>query len=260
MDISVRDMLDCVDADLSEDQSVLFRLFGYIRAEVPPDPSGAVASVSVRQLADDLDGQHININVIRVGFDALGDNALADALIELDYSIYRIRNIFRPRSLGVGRVIHGFIDASDADGMDDIGSTGEARDLWEGWSVQNDGIDAFVVRNISGSLLGLSPTPGDCDKDSKDDGCLAGGIDNDDEGLSRTFSHEIGHFLGLPHNHDALPDGPCPVGNARFNLMAQTGCVPFIAGTTTRDTRTAVNLSNNQGSDMRDHCAVKEGC
>ncbi|WP_298918778.1 hypothetical protein [uncultured Roseobacter sp.] len=260
MDISVREMLDCVDADLNQDQSVLFRLFGFIRSRVPPDPAGVVASVSLRQLANDIGGQHININVIRVGFDALGTTALADALIELDYSVYRIRNIYRPRNLGVGRVLHWFVDSADADGMDDIGGTGEARDLWESFSVQNNGIDAFVVRNISGTLLGLSPRPGDCDKGSKDDGCLAGGIDSNDEGLSRTFAHEIGHFLGLPHNHDALPDGPCPTGNDRFNLMAQTGCVPFIAGTSTRDTRTAVNLDSDQGSDMREHCAVREGC
>jgi len=261
MDISVRDLLQCVDADLNQDQSILFRLFGYIRSRVPPDPAGVTASVSIRQLANDLEDDHIHINVIRVGFDVLSDTALDDALIELDYSIYRIRNIYRPQGVGVGRVLHWFIDSADADGMDDIGGTAEARDLWEAWSVDNDGIDAFFVRNISGTLLGLAPGGGgECNENSNNDGVLAAGIDAGDESVSRTCAHEVGHFLELPHNHPALPTGPCPTGNARFNLMAQTGCVPFITGTSTRDTRNAVNLSDGQGSTMREHCSIREGC
>lgn len=256
MDISIRSLMACEGADMSVDQSVLFRLFGFIRGLVPPDPDTTVtASVSLRQLANDLDGDHIHVNVIRVGFDVLSATALADALIELDYSVYRIRNIYRPQGVGVGRTLHWFIDAADADGADSIGSNGEARDLWRSWSVDNNGIDAFVVRNIAGNLLGLSPVGGDCDKGSKDDGCLAGGVDSNDEGLSRTFAHEIGHFLDLPHNHG----GNCPTAtNDRMNLMAQTRCVPFVGGV--RDTRNAVRLTNTQGNKMDNHECIRGGC
>lgn len=261
MDISVRDLMeDCLDVDMSEDRSVLRRMFGFRRQQVPADPSGAAASVSVRQLADDIDGDHIHLNVIRVGFDTFTDAQEDVALLDIDYSIFRIRNIYRTRGVGVGRVQHWIVDDEDADGFADINGADEAEDLWQAFSVQNDGIDAFVVRTITG-LLGLSPVPGDCDKDSKDDGCLAAAVDRGPEGVSRTFAHEVGHFLGLPHNHNALPAGPCPTSNAgQNNLMAQTGCVPFIPGTTNRDTRNAVLLTAAQGNTMDDHCSIQGAC
>ncbi len=259
MDISVKDLMLCVDLDLTQDQSVLRRLFGFRRTLVPPDPTGVAASVSVRQLAEDIDGDHVHLNVIRVGFDDFNDTEEDSALIDIDYSIYRIRNIFRPQGVGVGRVKHYVVEGDDdADEFADIDDTDEAEDLWRSYYVDNDGIDAFVVRTISG-FLGLSPVGGDCGKQSKDDGLLAGGVDNGPEGMSRTFAHEVGHFLGLPHNHNALPAGPCPATTAgQNNLMAQTGCTPFVGGA--RDVRNSVLLTNAQGNSMDDHCVIQGAC
>jgi hypothetical protein len=209
--------------------------------------------VSLRQFADGVTGDHIHVNVIAMGFDALGATALADARIEVDYCVYRLRNIYRPQGVGVGRVLHYSVDSADADGFDVISDSDEAEDMWQSFYVDNDGIDAFVVRSISGSMLGLSPVPGDCGKQSQDDGLMAGGVDASDEGLSRTFAHEIGHFLGLPHNHPALPGGPCPATTAgQNNLMAQTGCALSL--------RNSVLLTNSQGDTMDDHCMIREGC
>lgn len=250
VDISVRDLLDCVSAPDDEDLSILFHLFGFRRARVPADPLGVPASVSVAQLAEDIGGDHIRLNVIAMGLDGLGAGEDA-ALEEVDYCVFRIRNIYRPR-LGVGRVLHYEVDAADADGFDVIADDDEAQDLWRSWSVGNSGIDAFVVRSISGTLLGRSPTPGSCTS-SKRDGLLAGGVDESSDGISRTFAHEVGHFLDLDHNHNELPDGPCPATTAgRNNLMAQTGCAISV--------RTSVILTAAQGAEMRDHCKVRGGC
>ncbi|MCZ4588218.1 hypothetical protein O4328_31850 [Rhodococcus opacus] len=254
MDVSVKEMLKCVGADLSDDQSVLFRLFGFRRGRVPPDPaSGVTASVSLRQLADDLAGNHVNVNVIAVGFDALRASALADALIEVDYCLYRLRNIYRPVGLGVGRVLHTEIDEADAKGHGDISDGEEGRDLWEGFYVDNNGVDAFVVRSISG-FAGVSPVGGDCDKQSKDSGLLAGGVDADAEGISRTFAHEVGHFLGLPHSGDAIfPLPPFTTAAEReVNLMTQSDEVPNV--------RTTVELTDLQGGWVHRHCKTREGC
>jgi hypothetical protein len=248
---SVKSILNCIDVDTSGTVSILGHMFGFSRSRVPPDPDTSVrAEVSLLRLVRDLQGRHIHVNVIRVGFDTLSATDQDTAFRKLDYCIYRIRNIYRPVSLGVGRIEHYFIDAADANGRDDLGSEDEADELSDEWTVHNNAIDAFVVRNISDSdFVGISPVGGSCDKDSKDDGLVAGEIGRGFEAVSRTFAHEIGHFLGLEHNHGE----DCPTTTAgQNNLMAQTRCAI--------STRTSVLLTSSQGSTMRGHCSVRNGC
>ena len=89
----------------------------------------------------------------------------------------------------------------------------------------------------------------------KRDGLIAGAIDRGGsvsggfDRFARTFAHEIGHYMTLPHNHGSS----CPSGNARNNLMAQTRCISISA-------RDAVTLTSGQGSDMRGHCTTQSGC
>jgi len=257
---SVKAIMGCLGIDTSGNVSVLGNLFGFIRARVPADADTTVtAQVSLLAHLQGVQGRHIHVNVIRVGFDAIsgGATALDAAHEKLDYGLYRTRNIYGQVNLGVGRVLHWSISAADSNGADDLGSEDECDDLIADWSVPNDGVDAFVVRNISDpDFVGMaSDIPGECDKEAKDDGVVAGEIGRASEGFSRTFAHEIGHHLGLSHNHGGDPECPDTMAGCN-NLMAQTRCATSCGG----GVRAAVLLTSGQGSTMRDHCAVKSGC
>lgn len=256
---SVKAVMGCLGIDTSGRVSVLGDFFGFARARVPADPGATdPASVSVLAQVRGVQGDHIHLNVIRVGFDAIsgGATALDEAFEKLDYALYRTREVYRQVDLGVGRVQHWFITAAEADGADDIGSESEADDLIADWSVPNAGVDAFVVRNISADFVGkASAIPGGCDKESNDDGVVAGEIGRASEAFARTYAHEIGHHLGLSHNHGGEPDCPGTTAGCN-NLMAQTRCATSCGD----GVRAAVLLIAGQGGTMRGHCAAQDGC
>lgn len=247
MSHSFRQHAGCVGA--SGNFSVMRDVLGMIRSRMPPDAAGNPTTVSMRAQMDAVKGRHIHLNVIRVGFDALTATQRQAALDRIDFAVLRTRQIYSQVNLGVGRVRHFFITVAEADGLDDIGSEGEAEDLWDGWSVQNNGLDVFMVRTISAGFIGLSPVGGNCNKNGKDSGLVGGQIDRDADGVVRTFAHEIGHFLGLSHTHGAN----CPTGTAARNrLMSQTRCAISNA--------TSTNLTSGEGSTMRGHCSTRTGC
>jgi hypothetical protein len=239
--------------------SILADLFGFIRRRVPTDPVPTVtAQVSLLSLVQGVKKDHVHLNVIQVGFDALAAVGGVDtALAKVDYAIYRIRTIYAQAGLGVGRIQHWTIPAADAEGLDDLGSEGDADDLIAAWSAPNNGIDAFVVRNISDpDFVGkASDIPGECDKEAKDDGVVAGEVSRDFDDFARTFAHEIGHHLGLEHNHDDDPDCPGDAAGCN-NLMAQSRCATSCGG----GTRMAVLLTGGDGATMKSHCSVQAGC
>jgi hypothetical protein len=246
---SFRQHAACVGA--SGNFSVMRNVLGFVRGRLPPHPDGAgnTVSVSMRAQINAVAGRHVHLNVIRVGFDALSAADQTAALERIDWAILRTRQIYAPVSLGVGRVLHWFITRAEADGADDIGSEDEAEELWDDWTVQNNGLDVFMVRTISADFIGLSPVGGACGKDDKDDGLVGGRIDRESDGVARTFAHEIGHYLGLSHTHGA----DCPTSNAARNrLMSQTRCA--------LSNRNSVNLTSGEGSTMRGHCTVRPGC
>jgi hypothetical protein len=260
---SVKQIMGCIGRDTSQGLSVLQHLFGFWRRQVPTDPV-ATAEVSVLDQVRGLQGRHLHLNVIAVGWwNTLPTSQQDTAREKIDYAIYRTRNIYAAVNLGVGRVNHYVITQDEADGAHDVGSEGEADELSDDWSVDNNGIDCFVVRTISADFVGISPVDGDCDKGGKRDGLVAGAIDRGGvtagfDAFSRTFAHEIGHYLDLQHNHD---DGDncanCPGSVAACdNLMAQTRC----ANCCGNGVRAGVLLTSNQGSTMRGHCTTQSGC
>lgn len=250
---SVKETMNCIGLDTSVPVSILWGLFGFFRARVPKDPEANVtARVSLLDLVKSLQGRHIHLNIIRVGIDKFTDdpNADHDEIDKIDYAIYKLRNIFKQVDLGVGRVQHWDVPTADANGREDIGDEAEARALWAEWSVPNDGIDMFMVHNISAGFVGYSPIDGACIKDSGRDGALGGEVNRDPDGIARTFAHEVGHYLGLAHNH---ADNNCPGDDpGKNNLMAQTRCAISV--------RDSVLLNDQQGNVMRSHCFVKDGC
>lgn len=246
---TVKEMMNCIGVDTTGTVSVLFHLFGFFRARVPTDPEPTVtAQVSVLDDVTSLLGRHMHLNVIRVGI----DNFSADEIDRIDYAIYKARNIYRTVNLGVGRVEHWDITAADSNGRNDIGSESEAEDLTHEWTVPNNGLDVFVVENISADFIGISPVDGPCDKDAKEmNGVIGGEVNRAAEGIARTFSHELGHYLNLEHNHGDDPD--CPgTATGMLNLMAQTRCASSI--------RDSVQLTAGQGNTVRGHCFVQNGC
>jgi len=246
---SLKQLLNCTGVDSGGNISVLRHVLGYTEGEVPADPSGVTATESLLGFMNDVQNRHFHVNIILVG----ADNFTANERYKVDYSLYRTRRIFRGVNLGLGRIERYAISAADANGRDDIGSKGEATDLTQEWTVNNNGMDVFVVENISASdFIGISNINGPCDKDAKGrNGVIAGFANrNSVEGMAKTFAHEIAHYLGLRHNHGSN----CPnSNNDRNNLMAQTRCA-------SGSLRNAIILTNGQGNDMRDHCFVRNGC
>lgn len=237
---SLRALAGCVG--LTGDFSVLGHFFGFRRRAVPPDPTGTRSVVSLKSQFDRLGGDHHDVNVVRVGSDQFNE---AD-LIEIDYSIYKLRNIWNQVGLGVGRVRHYGISTADSDGLDTPTTRGQLEEITDRWYVANAGIDMFVPHNMSvttsnGSILGRSAVGGPCE--DKDDKGMNGSVTGlwGSEQTARTFAHELGHYLDLSHRN-SQPD----------NLMCQSGSA--------NSTRNSTDLTSGQGNTMDDHCLVRGGC
>lgn len=241
--VSVKTIADCIGIDTKDDVSVLGQLFGFRARRVPSDPTGADASVSLLGQCKALQGKHYNFNCIRVGFDLFSSSDLADNLDEIDYAVYKTRNIYATRGVGVGRVEHFLVDSSDSNGLHVITSGGDATDLTHDWTVPNDGMDVFFVFSITSSagFIGISNINGPCNKDAKGRNGMISDIGRGKDATARNVAHELGHYLKLSHEND---DGD--------NIMAQDLFANSI--------RNSVELTSSQGSSVKTHCSIQSGC
>ncbi|NEQ31763.1 MAG: hypothetical protein F6K04_12285 [Leptolyngbya sp. SIO4C5] len=264
---SLRELANCIEAPASF--SVLRDFFGFIQERVPADPADPTdpdwqqSRVSLLQRMQLLQGDYYNVNVIAVGWDNFTTNPTFGEMYDrADYAVYRSHEIYAQRSIGVGRVRYWYITSEDADGLDILDNDAELDELADQWSVDNDGIDVFIVFMMNmGGLLGRSDICGPCDgveTDSDDELCDTHNRDasvvnprgaedfngNAGLGMARTFAHENGHYLGLrhPNNQASFP----------LRLMTQTGSASSL--------RDSVELTNNEGNICRNHCSIQEGC
>jgi len=242
MAASLKQMAACIGLPASI--SVLRDFYGFW-AGVLPTVTGGSATLSLKEQFASLKGPHIHINIIHVGAIDADDNATIDAAVHV------CRTVYKTVGLGVGRVSHFVISAGDADGMDVIDSDDEKNDLLGAWTAGGTGIDVFMVRDITfDSVVGSAGyIPDDCGDtpDSDEDGVIVD-VNRTAAGVGRTFTHELGHFLGLSHTCGEAPGckQPCQMNN----LMTQSACAAA----------NALNLTSDQGDKMRCHFMIQPGC
>ncbi len=219
---SVRNILACLGKPAGG--SVLRDIFGYY--VVPKE-------LSLKRQLELMNGKHFHVNVIRVA----PEDFDSDSTHQICYSLQVTREIYSNVGLGIGRILWWDISREQAGSHAIIDSEGEAEDLTDDWTIQNNGLDLFVVQKINGAD-GWSAVCGDCDKDGKGmTGSVVELYPGDDDYAANGFAHEIGHYLGLDH----IPDN----GN-------------FIGGDGASDSWTGIK--NSQGTTMKCHCFVHNGC
>ena len=243
--------------------SVLGDLFGFTSLKdstgstlpptLPPDPTGATVEVSLKRQVDRLQGPHFHLNVFKIGSDLFSNSDKQ----EINYSIFKLRNIYHQVGIGVGRILHFGVDSSNTGGLDTPTSKGDLRQITQNWTADNDGIDLFIPNNMNvsagkkGSILGFSAINGTCknkDKTTGMSGSTAGlwGVfsTSGTDQTARTVAHELGHYLGLWHKN-----------KKPTNLMCQSGSV-VAPGTI----RTSTLLTEHQVNNISNHCSIESGC
>jgi len=243
--VSIRSIAGCIG--VTGNISILGDFLGFLRARVPPDPTGVRINISLLQQVQRLQQPHFHLNIIRIGLESFTDAEN----IQIDYSIFKCRNIYAAIGVGVGRVSYFFVTVAEAGGLDAPTTVSQVEDISSRWVVDNDAIDvsipfAMSVPSDGGQILGKSPVGGPCPGD-KDDKGMNGSVVGlfGSEQTARSFSHEVGHYLGLDHQN-----------GTPINLMAQTSFV-MTAGL---DVRNAVALTSSQGNTVSGHCMIAPPC
>jgi hypothetical protein len=180
-----------------------------------------------------LKHKHFHLSLVRVGTHSNGLLSPADEE-NLDCAVQMAREIYGAIGVGIGRVNRWWrIPLSDHTGFDVIDDDSEAEDLIGEWSVPGAGIDVFLVPTWLRDTLGLLPKGGD--------GVAVESRAEEFLGTARTFSHELGHYLGLGHENDK-PN----------NLMCQTRDANPMPG--------SAQLNSDQANDVRDSDAMDLAC
>jgi len=236
---SLRSFAQCIGVE--GDFSVLHHFFGLLSVPL-------FKELSLLQQIDRLKHSHFHVNVILVGDDAFSTSDLDD----VNRAVFDTREIYSKVGVGVGRVQWFAIPVAMADGHDDIASDDEAVELTNSWTVHNNGLDVFVIRNgwleDGADRTGLSDQYASCDKDA--DKSMSGSVVSLNGILSGiTMAHEMGHDLGLYHIVDLDADELDEATEDEIkNLM-----FPFAVSI-------AGQLHLWQVAIILQHCRIRPGC
>jgi hypothetical protein len=169
---------------------------------------------------------YIDVNLIAVSGDTWTSAEWTMLLTGLTGAAQIYRNVgIRLRSAGTFE-----IPAASAGGYPTIDDDSEAEDLTDDWTVPNSACDVFCVPSYVGSVAGLSPVDGPCDKDAKG---MNGSVVERTWPLNVIIAHEVGHYLGLDHV------------TAPNNFMNAT-----VGGGSTI-------ITSGQGNTMKKHCFIR---
>lgn len=192
-------------------------------AAVKVDPT-VPGRLSLLQQVKLLQGPHIHLDLIRVGFD---DFTGIDEQ-EIDIAVQITRELYARIGLGIGRVLRWVISTEAANGFTVIDTESEAFDLIDQWFAPGGGMDVFFVRDIDFGKAGGTP-----DKDPE--GTIVELSGNITTGI--VLAHELGHYLGLGHV------------NTETNLMFGNG-----------PPKPSFDLTSSQAGQMKSSGLVKGGC
>jgi hypothetical protein len=236
MSVSLRSLAaSCLG--VTGDFSVRSGIFGY--------PYGTMTR-DLRLLSHvrNIRGQAINLSVILVAHepDFSGQWTRAECQ-RIQDAIDRMREIYAQVQLGVRRIYWQYIPVADSNGYSTV-DAGEATDLTNDWSGDNDGIDVFYVSDVT-DAGGWSNSSGPCDKDADKE--RTGAVLELSSGANFAgilLAHEVGHYLRLAH------------ANTITNLMgvdSNNDGIGELDGTSD-------DLTTSQGNTMRGSCFVRPPC
>ena len=236
MQVSIRETCEhCLGA--TGTLSVYRHLFGYPWGRIDRD-------LRVRHHIENIRATSINLCVFFVGHEpGFAGTYTQTQAISTQHAIDLMRELYEQADIGVRRIFWRYIHDGDAAPYITV-DAGQATDLTEAYSGPNDGIDLFMVQDIS-DAGGWSNSDGPCDKDDKGrTGAVVQVNTSSDDFLGIIVAHEVGHYLGLKHTNSAT------------NLMGVDSNNDGI-GEITLNSRV---ITASQRATMRSSCWVRDPC